>query len=142
MECPDQIKLPKTSKLEGRQIGQVFRALTGHSITEPVPFKVELPPFDLAETVCLIDIEGAKEFTSKTLKPKSEISIYGPDNSFEAFTNRLYKDEKPMVTVNLNDGLEAVCSQYRTFSVNHAPFLTGFFCVFLSCLVITNTGLV
>lgn len=110
MECPDQIKLPKQSKLDGRQIGQVLRAFTGHSITESVPLKVVLPPFDLAETVCLIDIEGIKDFTSKSIKPKSEIHIYGPDNSIETFTNRLYKDGEPMVTVNLNDGLEAVCS--------------------------------
>lgn len=82
----------------------------GYSITEPVPFKVELPPFDLAESVCLIDIDGIKDFTSKTLKPKSEINIFGPDNSIETFTNKLYTDSEPMVTVNLNDGLEAVRS--------------------------------
>lgn len=110
LECPDQIKLPKTGKLESKQIGQVFRALTGHSITEPVPLKVELPPFDLAESVCLIDIEGIKEFTTKTLKPISEISIHGSDNSIESFTNKLYNDAQPMLTLNLNDGLAAVCS--------------------------------
>lgn len=89
LECPDQIKLPKTGKLDGKQIGQVFRALTGHSITEPVPLKVELPPFDLAESVCLIDIDGIKDFKSKTLKPKSEIDIYGSDNSIETFTEKI-----------------------------------------------------
>lgn len=112
MECPDQIKLPKQSKLDGSQIGQVLRALTGHSITESVPFKVELPPFDLAESVCLIDIDGIKEFTSKTIKPKSEITLHDGENSIESFTNRLYKDGEPMVTVNLNDGLEAVCKTF------------------------------
>lgn len=148
LECPDQIKLPKTSKLDGRQIGQVFRALTGHSITEPVPFKVELPPFDLAETICLIDIDGIKEFTSKTLKPKSDITIYGPDNSFEAYTNRLYKDGEPMVTVNLNDGLEAVRRQKpKNFEKSRAPsHATHFSCFSYSSssrrLVITDTGLV
>lgn len=111
MECPDQIKLPKTGKLDGKQIGQVFRALTGHSITEPVPFKVELPPFDLAESVCLIDIDGIKDFPSKTLKPKSEINIYGSDNSIETFTHKMRNEGKPMVSLNLNDGLsEAVCT--------------------------------
>lgn len=107
--------MPKTSKLDGKQIGQVFRALTGHSITEPVPIKVELPPFDLAESVCLIDIDGIKDFTSKTLKPISEISFYGPDSSIETFTNKLYNEVQPMVTLNLNDGLEAVCSTTKYY---------------------------
>lgn len=108
LECPDQIKPPKTGKLDGKLIGQVFRACTGHSITESVPLKLELPPFDLAEQVCLINIEGVSDFTSKTLKPKSEIEIYGPENNFETFTNKLYEESASMVTLNLNDGLEAV----------------------------------
>lgn len=69
---------------------------------------MELPPFDLAEQVCLINIEGVSDFTSKTLKPKSEIEIYGPENNFETFTNKLYEESASMVTLNLNDGLEAV----------------------------------
>lgn len=108
LECPDQIKLPKTGKLDGKQIGQVFRALTGHSITEPVSLKVELPPFDLAESVCLIDIDGIKDFTSKSLKPKSEINVYGSEDSIETFKSKLYHDGEPMATINLNDGLDAV----------------------------------
>lgn len=73
-----------------------------------MPLKIELPPFDLAENVCLISIDGVKEFTSKMLKPKSEISVYGPENSIDSFTNKLYQDGASMVTVNLNDGLGAV----------------------------------
>lgn len=108
LECPEQIKPPKTGKLDGALIGQVLRACTGHSITESVPLKIELPPFDLADKVCLINIEGIKDFTSKTLKSKSEIDIYGNDISFESFTNKLYEESSSMVTLNLNDGIEAV----------------------------------
>lgn len=73
-----------------------------------MPLKIELPPFDLAEKVCLIDIEGIHDFTSKTLKPKSEIDIYGSEHSYETFTNKLVEERASMVTVNLNDGFEAV----------------------------------
>lgn len=119
LECPDQIKPPKTGRLDGKLIGQVFRACTGHSITESVPLKIELPPFDLAEKVCLINIAGIQDFTSKTLKPKSEIEIYGPENSFETFTNKLYEENALMVTVNLNDGFEAVSFANPTPNLSH-----------------------
>lgn len=109
LESPDAISFKKTDKLDGKYIGHVFSACTGHSISDSVPLKLQFAsPFDLAENVCLINIDGIKEFTPQNVKPKSEISVYGTENSNEAFVNRLYEEDSSIVHVHLNDGLEAV----------------------------------
>lgn len=116
LECSDQVQFKKTDKLDGKHIGQVFRALTGHSITESVPLKMQIvSPFDLPEKVCLINLHGVKDFTPQNLKPKSEIDIVGIENSYEAFTNKLYEEGSSIVHIHLNDGLAAVrfCSQFK-----------------------------
>lgn len=87
----------------------MFSACTGHSISDSVPLKLQFAsPFDLAENVCLINIDGIKEFTPQNVKPKSEISVYGTENSNEAFVNKLYQEDSSIVHVHLIDGFEAV----------------------------------
>lgn len=109
LDSPDAILFKKTDKLDGRHIGHVLSACTGHSISESVPLKVQFTsPFDLAQSVCLINIEGIKEFTPQAVKPKSEIEVYGSENSIEAFTSKLYEKDASLVHLHLDDGLESV----------------------------------
>lgn len=109
LEKPDAIAFKQSDKMDGQYIGDVLRACTGRSISKSVPLKMHITsPFDLAENVCLISIEGVKEFTPQNLKPKSEIDLLGPENSKEAFTNKLYEEDASLVHIQLNDGLAAV----------------------------------
>lgn len=109
LESPDTILFKKTDKLDGKFIGHVLSACTGHSITDSVPLKLQFTsPFDLAENVCLINIDGVKEFSPQNIKPKSEISVFGTENSNEAFVNQLYEEDSSIVHIHLDDGLEAV----------------------------------
>lgn len=108
LDCPDTILFKKTDKLDGKDLGQVFSACTGHSITESVPLKVQFTsPFDLAESVCLFNIHGVKEFPT-TSKPKSEIEVYGTEYSNDVFVNKLYEEQASIVNINLDNGLETV----------------------------------
>ncbi|XP_055315626.1 ATPase H(+)-transporting accessory protein 2 [Sitodiplosis mosellana] len=110
LESPNAISFKKQDRLDGKYIGHVFSACTGHSISESVPLKLQFTPFDLAENVCLINIDGIKEFTPKKLKPKSEIIVDGPENSNEVFLNKLQEEGCSIVHVHLNDGLDALGS--------------------------------
>lgn len=114
LESPETILFKKMDKMDGKHIGPVLSACTGHSITESVPLKMQFTsPFNLAENVCLINIEGIKDFTPHTVKPKSQIEIFGSENSNEAFTNKLYEEGSSMVHVHLDDGLECVSTFFR-----------------------------
>lgn len=108
LESPDSISFKNQDRLDGKHIGHVFSALTGHSISDSVLLKLQFSPFDLAEKVCLINIDGVKEYTPKNLKPKSEITIDGPENSNDEFIKKLQEDGASIVQVHLDDGLEVV----------------------------------
>ncbi|XP_031634533.1 ATPase H(+)-transporting accessory protein 2 [Contarinia nasturtii] len=109
LESPEQILFKKADKLDGKYMGHVFSACTGHSISESVPLKMRFTsPFDLAENVCLININGVKEFTPQNVKPKSEIDVYGTENSNEVFVNKLYEEDSSIVNINLDNGLETL----------------------------------
>lgn len=95
--------------MDGNHIGPLLSACTYHSISESVPLKVQFTsPFDLAESVCLINIEGIKEFIPQGVKPKSEIEVYGSENSIEAFTSKLDEEGSKIVTLDLDNGIEEV----------------------------------
>lgn len=113
LESPETILFKKIDKMDGKHIGPVLSACTGHSITESVPLKMQFTSPFLAENVCLINIEGIKDFTPQTVKPKSQIEIFGLENSNEAFTNKLYEEGSSMVHVHLDDGLECVSTFFR-----------------------------
>lgn len=118
LECPETILFKKIDKMDGKHIGPVLSACTAHSIAESVPLKMQITsPFDLAENVCLINIQGLTDFTPQNIKPKSEIEIIGSENSIEVFTNKLYDEGSPIVHVNLDDGLEAVSIDFASKSL-------------------------
>lgn len=105
--------------MDGNHMGQVFSASTGHSISESVLLKMQLTsPFDLAEHVCLINIQGINDFTPQTIKPKSQIEILGTEISNDAFLSKLYEEGASIVHVHLNDGIEAVsnvsCNKFQS----------------------------
>lgn len=108
LESPEAILFKKIDKLDGKYIGHVLSACSGHSISESVPLKLQFAsPFDLAEKICLINIDGIKEFIPQNLKPKSEINVYG-ENSNQAFVTKLYEEDASIVNVNLENGLDIV----------------------------------
>lgn len=112
LKSPDAISFNRADKLDGKNLGLVFSAITGHSISESVPLKVQFTsPFGLAQKVCLINIEGVKEFIPQGVKPKSEIDVYGSENSIEAFTDKCYEEGSSVVYLPV-DGLETVCPMH------------------------------
>lgn len=119
LDCPDTIQFQRTDRLEGKDIGAVFSACTGHSISESVPLKLQLTsPFELAENVCLFHIDGVTDFAPQNFKPKSQIEIVGSENTLDTFTNKLYDENASVVHVNLNDGLEVVSIlNYQNFAI-------------------------
>lgn len=108
LESPNSISFKKQDRLDGKHIGHVFSACTGHSISDSVLLKLQFTPFDLAEYVCLFSIDGVKEYTPKNLKPKSEITIDGPENSNDEFINKLQEEGASIVQLHLDEGLEIV----------------------------------
>lgn len=120
LKSPDAVLFNRADRLDGKHLGLLFSAVTGHSISESVPLKVQFTsPFSLAQKICLVNIDGAKEFIPQGKKPKCEMDVFGSENSIEAFTDKCYEEGSSVVHLTV-DGLETVCFKHFKQKENYA----------------------